>query len=190
MDDLFAGPPKTLRNGRYALFEQIGSGGIATVYRAQDTVTEEEVAIKLFEAPLLEREDEVVSRFKAEGRAMSQLEHDRLVRVIDGAKEQGYYWFAMEYCSMGSLLQNVPQTGVDELTALDWTFQLIEGLGYIHLAGMVHRDIKPGNVCWTTKARSRSPTSGSRDTQRARWPSRPPRVQGSGRSDIAHRRCS
>ncbi len=146
MDDLFSDTPKTLRDNRYEVFEKVGSGGIATVYRGRDQVTGDEVAIKLFEAPILEKELDVVSRFKAEGRAMSQLEHARLVRVVDGAKEQGYYWFAMEYCQRGSLRENVPETGVDEMTALDWTFQLIEGLGYIHGNGMVHRDIKPGNV--------------------------------------------
>ena len=137
-----------LLNNRYALGEMIGTGGMADVYIGDDTRLNRKVAIKVLRRDLA-RDPSFVARFKKEALAAGGLNHSGIVAVYDSGDENNSPYIVMELIS-GQTLRQVMQQG---LTPQGRALEIIEGilqaLEYSHKEGIVHRDIKPGNIMIT-----------------------------------------
>ncbi len=140
--------------GRYELVEDVGEGGMASVYRARDRELRREVAVKVL-FPHLARRDEVVHRFHREARAAAGLEHANILRVYDvgggdvssGSDLIDPPYIVMELIRGRSLLGEIEQRGpmLAEVAACLGAL-LADALAVAHKAGIIHRDIKPANV--------------------------------------------
>ena len=134
--------------GRYELVEDIGEGGMATVYRARDRELRREVAIKVL-FPHLARRPEIVQRFHREARSAAGLEHPNVLRIYDvgGAESDDPPYIVMELIKGRTLLQEIEQRGpvLAEIAACIGAL-LADALAAAHKAGIIHRDIKPANV--------------------------------------------
>jgi serine/threonine-protein kinase len=129
--------------GRYVLGRQVGAGSSGTVFLTEDLETGRTCAIKIREA----KDQEQPVRFIAEAQDMRRLRHPRLVPVLDSGNDGPLYWYVMPYYRRGCLRDRVKELGpIEPFGALDWTFQVLEGLSAVHQAGLVHRDVKPHNV--------------------------------------------
>ncbi len=134
--------------GRYRIDRRLGAGGMSTVFLAVDSVLEREVAIKLLAEHLAEDED-FVARFRREALAAARLQHPNVVQVFDSGEDPGSHrhYIVMEYVdgpSCADLLRDQKQLGLDEAVAV--IRDACHGLEYAHRAGVVHRDVKPGNL--------------------------------------------
>ena len=130
--------------GRYQILEQIGQGGMATVFRAHDPELNRTVAIKVL--PSCKSEDTTfVRRFRTEAQAIARLNHPNIVQVYDFGQDKGFSYIVMEHVTGGTLsdllTEKVP---LEEAVAL--IGPVAEALEYAHRQGIVHRDIKPSNV--------------------------------------------
>jgi serine/threonine-protein kinase len=134
--------------GRYELVEEVGEGGMASVYRARDQELRREVAVKVL-FPHLARRPEVVRRFQREARAAANLEHRNILRVYDvgGGEADDPPYIVMELIRGRSLLGELEQKGpmLAEIVACLGAL-LADALGAAHAAGIIHRDVKPANV--------------------------------------------
>jgi serine/threonine protein kinase len=132
---------------QFRIEEQIGTGGMGTVYRAHQTTVGRDVAIKVLR-PELARDEQAVFRFEREARVAISLDHPNLVRVfLSGRLTDGRLYIVMELLEGKSLADELDQHGVPSVErALIMTMKLCAGLGAVHAAGIVHRDIKPENV--------------------------------------------
>ncbi len=141
-----ATPLTHLAGGRYELLSVLGEGGMATVWKARDAQTGQDIGVKILHAEIAERRS-YRSRFLAEARTMRRMRHPSVLRVWDLGEDQGRPWFTMEIVDGGALIDRLEKTGkVPPLEALDVTFQVLQGLQVAHLASVVHRDVKPDNV--------------------------------------------
>ncbi len=140
MSDLIG---KTL--GPYRILEQIGVGGMATVYKAYQPNMERYVAIKIL-PHYLSQDKEFAKRFQREAHAIARLEHPHILPIFDYGEADGITYIAMRYIEAGTLKQHL-QKG---LLPLDDIVRLIGQIGsaldYAHRQGVIHRDVKPGNV--------------------------------------------
>ena len=142
-------PPSSLGSGRYDVGEPLGSGGMATVYRAHDHEQGDACALKLL-LPHNARSEKTRERFTREARTMSRLGHPNIVRIRDIGEEQDHFYFVMELCQGGSLAHYLRRTGQRPAAeALAFVFQVLQGLAYAHSQGVVHRDVKPHNMLLT-----------------------------------------
>jgi serine/threonine protein kinase len=147
--------PSSIGHGRYQLLQVLGEGGMATVWRARDTAIGEEIAIKILHPEVAQRKS-YRSRFLAEARTMSRIDHPNVLKVFDVGEEEGRYWFTMEVVEGGALIDILEKTGkIEPLQALDVTFQTLQALAAAHLEGVVHRDVKPDNVLLSPDGRAR-----------------------------------
>ena len=131
--------------GRYELRRLLGRGGMAEVFAAHDHTLGREVAVKL----LLERfrDDEAfVNRFHNEARHVARLNHPNLVAVYDTGTDAGQPFIVMELVQGRSLQQAVEAGGLTEDRALEVVGEVCSALAYAHDRGLIHRDIKPGNI--------------------------------------------
>jgi eukaryotic-like serine/threonine-protein kinase len=132
--------------GRYELREPIGSGGMATVYKGYDPVLDREIAIKILPVNLAKREI-YRKRFTEEARALGRVNHPNLIRIYAVGQEGSTNFYAMELVrgiSLRDAIRTRQRLSLEEAMAIFTPFLL--GLQSIHKAGIVHRDIKPGNV--------------------------------------------
>jgi serine/threonine protein kinase len=134
--------------GRYRLDSRLGFGGMSTVHLAIDLRLERQVAVKLL-AEHLADDPTFVSRFQREAQAAARLVHPNIVQVFDSGRDErtGQYFIVMEYIEGSSCAEILRDDGwveVDE--ALSIIGQACEGLHYAHRHGVVHRDVKPGNL--------------------------------------------
>jgi eukaryotic-like serine/threonine-protein kinase len=133
----------------FRVAEPLGGGGMGVVYRAEDTQLGRSVALK-FLAPELVRDPECKARFLTEARAASALDHPNLCTILEvGESEEGMLFLAMP-CYGGESLQRRLSRGalpIDE--AIDIAAQTAQGLAKAHSQGIIHRDIKPGNLFLT-----------------------------------------
>jgi eukaryotic-like serine/threonine-protein kinase len=134
--------------GRYRLEGRLGFGGMSTVHLAMDLRLERQVAVKLL-AEHLADDPAFVSRFQREAQAAARLIHPNIVQVFDSGRDQGsdQYFIVMEYIEGSSCAEILRDDGwVDVTEGLSIIEQACEGLDYAHRHGVVHRDVKPGNL--------------------------------------------
>ncbi len=132
---------------QFRIDEQVGTGGMGTVYRAHQTTVGRDVAIKVLRAELA-RDEQAVLRFEREARLAISLDHPNLVRVfLSGRLADGRLYIVMELLEGRSLADELADEGAPSIErALIMVMKLCAGLGAVHAAGIVHRDIKPENV--------------------------------------------
>jgi serine/threonine protein kinase/dienelactone hydrolase len=138
-------PVVNQRLGVYEVLEILGAGGMGEVYRAHDPKLARDVAIKIIRPDLLGDADRR-RRFLGEARAASTLNHPNVVTVHDIQQADGVDFIVMEYVRGQSLDRVIPEGGVPVERAVDYAAQIASALAEAHAAGIVHRDIKPGNV--------------------------------------------
>ncbi|MCW3034253.1 MAG: serine/threonine protein kinase [Solirubrobacterales bacterium] len=134
--------------GRYRVEGRLGFGGMSTVHLAMDLRLERRVAVKLL-AEHLADDPAFVSRFQREAQAAARLIHPNIVQVFDSGRDQGsdQYFIVMEYIEGSSCAEILRDDGwVDVPEGLSIIEQACEGLDYAHRHGVVHRDVKPGNL--------------------------------------------
>ena len=136
----------TVFNGRYELLRRIARGGMADVYLARDSSLDRQVAVKVL-FPEFANDPSFVERFRREAKAAANLNHPNIVGIFDWGQEQGTYYIVMEYVvgrSMADVLRSTGPLSPDR--AAEIAADVAEALGSAHSAGLVHRDVKLGNV--------------------------------------------
>ncbi len=134
--------------GRYRMDRRLGAGGMSTVFLATDTVLERAVAIKLLAEHLAE-DEAFVTRFRNEALAAARLQHPNVVQVFDSGEDGGSHrhYIVMEYVegpSCADLLREHKLLDIEDAVRI--ASDACHGLDYAHRAGVVHRDVKPGNL--------------------------------------------
>jgi serine/threonine-protein kinase len=146
---LSSDPPERLLGGRIQRGQLIGRGAVARVYRAIDHKRRGAVALKIVDAGALPDGAGTTLRFVAEARAQAHLDHPHLVKVYDAGRDEHWYWYTMELLE-GSVREVLDEHGaVETRRAARWAFETLAALHSVHGAGLVHRDIKPGNLLLT-----------------------------------------
>jgi tRNA A-37 threonylcarbamoyl transferase component Bud32 len=145
--------------GRYRLIEPLGTGGMGTVWRAEDTVLGREVAVKEVTFPhgLSDEDREVLrERTRREARAAARLDHPSAVTVYDVVEEDGAPYLVMEYVDARTLADVVRSDGpLSPQRTAEVGLALLGALEAAHAQGIVHRDVKPGNVMLTPARQGR-----------------------------------
>jgi eukaryotic-like serine/threonine-protein kinase len=145
----------TLLSGRFRLEEQIGSGGMSTVYRAFDETLERWVAIKLMHRALSD-DPLQLERFRREARAVARLSHPHVVTVIDAGEDEGHPYIVFEYVEGETLKARVKRTGgLPVVEAVAYAIEIARALGAAHAQRLVHRDVKPQNVLLDFEGRAK-----------------------------------
>ena len=136
----------TIFNDRYELHRQIARGGMAEVYLARDLLLDRPVAVKvLFDE--FAHDANFVERFRREAQAAANLNHPNIVSVYDWGEQQGTYFIVMEYVEGRSLADILKTEGpLHPDRAAEIAVDISAALGFAHRNGLIHRDIKPGNV--------------------------------------------
>ncbi len=138
--------PGELLGGRYRIVALLGKGGMGEVYRADDLTLDQTVALK-FLPEAVSHNQHAIERFRNEVRIARQVSHPNVCRVYDLGEMEGLYFLSMEYVDgedLGSLLRRIGRLPADK--ALEIARKLCAGLAAAHEKGVLHRDLKPGNV--------------------------------------------
>lgn len=133
-------------SGRYEIIGQIGTGGMANVYKAIDRILNRYVAVKVLKSEF--REDELfVKKFRSEAQAAAGLMHPNIVNVYDVGEDQGLYYIVMELVEGISLKEYIQKKGhLSAKETIAIATQVCLGIDVAHSKGIVHRDIKPQNI--------------------------------------------
>jgi eukaryotic-like serine/threonine-protein kinase len=133
-------------DGRYRIVGHLGSGGMADVYRAEDTHLGRPVALKLLYRRFAQ-DTEFVERFRREASSAAALQHPNVVSVYDRGEYDGTYYIAMEFCEGSSLKEVITREApMDCARAIDLTKKILLAARFAHRRGVIHRDLKPHNV--------------------------------------------
>ena len=145
----------TIIDERYRVSARLGSGGMAEVYLAQDTLLGRQVALKLLHHRFAE-DQEFVERFRREASSAAGLSHPNVVAVFDRGEWDGTYYIAMEYLPGRSLKAVVREHGaLSPQDATDIVVQILLATRFAHKRGIIHRDIKPHNVILDEEGRAK-----------------------------------
>jgi len=132
--------------GPYRIINQVGQGGMATVYKAYQPSMDRNVAIKVLPGQLAQS-PEFTQRFQQEARIIARLEHAHILPVFDYGESEGIAYFVMRYLDAGTLKDKMEAGSPLPLSEIDRLFtQLADALSYAHSQGVIHRDLKPANA--------------------------------------------
>jgi eukaryotic-like serine/threonine-protein kinase len=138
--------PAEMLSERYEVKDRLGSGGMSSVYRATDRILERTVAVKIL-AEHLSDDERFVARFRREALAVAKLIHPNIVQVYDTGVDHDRHYIVMEYVEGRSGAQLLQRKGYfDAETTVEIGVQACAGLEYAHKQGIIHRDVKPGNL--------------------------------------------
>lgn len=140
-------------DNRYKIISIIGVGGMADVFKGEDTLLGRPVAVKILHSNFA-GDDDFVARFKREAQAAGKLSHPNIVSMYDVGFDQGYHYIVMEYIEGETLKEYITRherISIDN--AVKFTIAIAEGLEHAHAMGIVHCDIKPHNVLITKQGR-------------------------------------
>jgi len=140
--------------GKYRILEPIGKGGMGVVYKAEDTKLKRTVAVKFLPSELSD-DSEAGERFLREAQAAAALSHHHICTIHEINEEEQQPFIVMEYVEGQSLNQKIKQGPLGQAVALEIAIQVAEGLEEAHKKGIIHRDIKPGNIMLTTKGQAK-----------------------------------
>lgn len=145
-------PPQTIGEcapgvtlGHYQVLDKIGSGGMGEVFRARDQHLDREVAIKVLRPGTL-ADQQSRTRFHKEAISLSRLNHPNIATIHDFDSQHGFDFLVMEFIPGVTLLEKLARGPLPEKTILSLGTQLAEGLAAAHEHGVIHRDLKPGNL--------------------------------------------
>ncbi len=143
---IYQGKIRGLVLNDYVVLDKLGSGGMGNVYKARHRVNGSVVAIKVMSSASTRSADNV-KRFQREAEMVARLNHPNIVRAIEAGSADGLHYFAMEFVTGVDLSNYLKQRGpIPYQQALQCVIQAAQGLDYAHAQGIVHRDIKPGNL--------------------------------------------
>jgi serine/threonine-protein kinase len=138
----------------YRIIEKIGAGGMGEVYLVKDTKLNRQVALKFMPAHLASDAD-MRARFTREAQAAANLDHPNIVPVYEVGEYQGRPFFAMAHIEGQSLRDIIKKGKLSVSESTELIMQICEGLHEAHESGVVHRDVKPGNIIIDMKGRPR-----------------------------------
>ena len=141
--------------GKYEIGPLVGQGGMAQVYKGRHLALKRDVAIKLIHSYLASREG-FIERFQREAQLVAALRHPNIVQVYDLETQAGVFYMVMEFIdgvTLGAQLEQMHAQGnlFPLKQAINLLLDLCSALAYAHAQGMIHRDVKPGNVMFTSK---------------------------------------
>jgi serine/threonine protein kinase len=143
---------RRFRLGQYTVLDEIGRGGMGQVFLAEHAMMGRHVALKVL--PRAKSTPEYEAAFQREIRVLARLDHENLVRALDAGHDAKVYYLVTELVPGLDLRRQVLKYGpLDELAAASVITQAAQGLAYAHEQGLVHRDVKPGNVLVTQDGR-------------------------------------
>ena len=142
--------------GRYKIVGELGRGAMGLVYKAEDPALGRTVALKTIALSDDEPErDEYRKRFLMEGKAAGRLTHPHIVTVYDFGEERDIAYLAMELLKGTELRTRMQEGPIPIIEAIDIAAQVAEGLGFAHEHGVVHRDVKPGNIMLVARGQAK-----------------------------------
>ncbi|MGH2739296.1 MAG: protein kinase domain-containing protein [Actinomycetota bacterium] len=136
---------KRLLGGRYEVDAELGAGGMGRVFAGTDTTLGRTVAIKIL-APRFAGDERSVERFRREAQAAARLSHPNIVAVFDTGADHGVHYIVMEHIEGRTLGEVLGEGPMSRERALEITMNVCDGLAAAHAAGVIHRDVKPGNI--------------------------------------------
>src|SRR5438034_7029036 len=134
--------------GRYVLDTVLGRGGMAQVYLGTDRVLDRPVAVKVLSSRFAD-DSAFVTRFRREAQSAASLNHPNVVSVFDTGSDDGTHYIVMEYVKGKTLSQVIRDAPLMPERAVEVAEGVAEALAFAHRAGIVHRDVKPGNIMLT-----------------------------------------
>ena len=132
--------------GRYRILGELGRGAMGVVYEAEDPSLDRVVALKTISLVDAEGRKEYEKRFLLEAKAAGKLTHPNIVTIYDYGEEQDIAYMAMELLQGQDLRTRIRQGTIPPMEAVEIALQVADGLGFAHEFGVVHRDVKPGNI--------------------------------------------
>ncbi|NIS82256.1 MAG: protein kinase [Anaerolineales bacterium] len=131
--------------GGYEILEQVGRGGMSSVYRARDKANGHDVALKVL-APQLAMDGTFRERFKREAKVLSELKHPNIVPILDYGEENGLTFIVLPFMRVGSLNDLLQDGPLDVRECSPLIKQVASALKHAHDSGVIHRDVKPSNI--------------------------------------------
>src|SRR5512140_1713438 len=138
--------------GPYRITQQLGQGGMATVYKAFHAALDRYVALTVLH-PAFGEDPNVEARFQREARLVAKVEHPHIVPVYDYAQDEGRPYLVMKFIEGETLKARLLKGPLDKLELANVVDSVGAALGYAHAQGVLHRDVKPSNVLLSTDGR-------------------------------------
>ena len=144
-------------DGKYRVIREVGSGGMAHVYRAINMSSRKVVAVKMLKEEYL-NDREFLRRFEREAKASLALSHENIVRAYGVGDDNGVPYIVLEYVegkTLKDLIQESPGGHLSVQQAIGICSQILDALSYAHAHGIIHRDVKPQNVIVTNRGKAK-----------------------------------
>ncbi len=132
--------------GGYDLTQELGKGGMATVYKAYQPKLERWVAVKVLEPAYITDDSDVLARFRREAKAIAALRHPNILTVYDYGEEEGLAYIVMEFVERGTLKDRLKGEPFEPQRAVGLAIGVGRALAFAHEQGIIHRDVKPANI--------------------------------------------